>query len=272
MSPSVRPDGRSSKALWKNRSDTGRTAHFREVGAQRGVLTPGVRPVAPTSSGWPIWPVLDRARPCECHATTAQVTAAAVGVCWHHPRTEHLRLALCPQPRRPSAASCTIREDFQMAVGFLFLVLHKESEKKIKFSFWITRNKRSSSRCWSREHKMLCIRPSIQKYTKPKFKWRLVFSSLFCIRKVKLFKSFLFGLPELSRRSSRYWSREHKMLCNTAQYTKVYEIGPSSRMVREAALGRRGWDSATSDVERAIQQLIIGVSDRFGASWPSEPT
>ena len=31
------------------------------------------------------------------------------------------------------------------------------------------------------------------------------------------------------------------MLCNTAQYTKVYEIGPSSRVVREAALGRRGW-------------------------------
>ena len=31
------------------------------------------------------------------------------------------------------------------------------------------------------------------------------------------------------------------MLCNTAKYTKVYEIGPSSRMVREAALGRRGW-------------------------------
>ena len=47
------------------------------------------------------------------------------------------------QPRRPSAASRTIREDFQMAVGFLFLVLHKESETFLKFSFWITRNKRA---------------------------------------------------------------------------------------------------------------------------------
>ena len=47
------------------------------------------------------------------------------------------------QPRRPSAASRTTREDFQMAVGFLFLVLHKESETFLKFSFWITRNKRA---------------------------------------------------------------------------------------------------------------------------------
>ena len=47
------------------------------------------------------------------------------------------------QPRRPSAASRTIREDFQMAVGFLLLVLHKESESCFKFSFWITRNKRA---------------------------------------------------------------------------------------------------------------------------------
>ena len=68
-----------------------RTANFRAVGAQRGALTltPDVRPVAPTSIGWPIWHVLGRARPCECHATTAHVTAAAVGVCWHHhPRTD----------------------------------------------------------------------------------------------------------------------------------------------------------------------------------------
>jgi hypothetical protein len=43
----------------------------------------------------------------------------------------------------PSAASRTIREDFQMAVGFLFLVLHKESETFSKFSFWITRNTRA---------------------------------------------------------------------------------------------------------------------------------
>jgi hypothetical protein len=50
---------------------------------------------------------------------------------------------VAPQPRRPSAASRTIREDFQMAVGFLFLVLHKESETFLKVSFWITRNKRA---------------------------------------------------------------------------------------------------------------------------------
>ena len=34
---------------------------------------------------------------------------------------------VAPQPRRPGAASRTTREDFQMAVGFVFLVLHKES-------------------------------------------------------------------------------------------------------------------------------------------------
>ena len=33
-----------------------------------------------------------------------------------------------------------------------------------------------------------------------------------------------------------------------------------------------GWRSATSGVERAIRQLVIGISDRTGASWPSEPT
>ena len=71
----------------------------------------------------------------------------------------------------------------QMAVGFLFLVLHKESEIKKK----------------------------------------------------------LFVLRGISGRSSRYWSREHKILSYTAKYTKVYETGPSSRVVvREAALGRRG--------------------------------
>ena len=75
--PSVRPNGRSSKALWENRSDTGRTAHFRAVDAQRGALIPDVQPVAPTPIESPIWPVLDRARPCECHATIAHVTAAA---------------------------------------------------------------------------------------------------------------------------------------------------------------------------------------------------
>ena len=49
--------------------------------------------MAPTSNGWPIWPAIDRARPGECHGTSTHITAAAVGVCWHHPRPEHLRLA-----------------------------------------------------------------------------------------------------------------------------------------------------------------------------------
>ena len=64
---------------------------------QRAAPTPDVRPVAPISIGWPSWPTTtDRARPCECHGTITHVTAAAVvGVCWHHPRPEHLRLALC---------------------------------------------------------------------------------------------------------------------------------------------------------------------------------
>ena len=48
-----------------------------------------------------------------------------------------------PNPGAPSAASRTTREDFQMAVGFLFLVLHKESETFLKFPFWITKNKRA---------------------------------------------------------------------------------------------------------------------------------
>ena len=81
MSPSVRPDGRSSRGVCKTGSGTGRTVHFRAVDAQRAALTPDVRPVAPTSIGWPSWPAIDRARPCECHGTIAHVTAAAVGVC-----------------------------------------------------------------------------------------------------------------------------------------------------------------------------------------------
>ena len=40
-----------------------------------------VRPVAPTTIGWPIWPAIDRARPCECRGAITNVTAAAVGVC-----------------------------------------------------------------------------------------------------------------------------------------------------------------------------------------------
>ena len=39
----------------------------------------------------------DRTQPFECYATTAHVTASAVGVCWHHPQTEHVRLELCHQ-------------------------------------------------------------------------------------------------------------------------------------------------------------------------------
>ena len=45
------------------------------------------------------------------------------------------------------------------------------------------------------------------------------------------------------------------MLCNTAQYTKVYEIGPSSRMVREAALGRRGWVTRAAELTSDMQLL-----------------
>ena len=33
-----------------------------------------------------------------------------------------------------------------------------------------------------------------------------------------------------------------------------------------------GWHPATGGVERAIRQLIIGISHRISASWPSEPT
>ena len=91
LSRRVRTDSRVE--LCYKSFDTGRTAHFRAVGAQRAALTPDVRPVAPTSHGWSIWPAMDRARPGECHGTSTHVTAAAVNVCWHHPRPEHLRLA-----------------------------------------------------------------------------------------------------------------------------------------------------------------------------------
>ena len=40
-----------------------------------------VRPMAPTSSRWPIWPTIDHARPCKCHGTITRVTAAIMGVC-----------------------------------------------------------------------------------------------------------------------------------------------------------------------------------------------
>ena len=81
-----------------------RTVHFRAVAAQRGALTPDVRPVAPASVGCPIWPAIDHARPCECHATTTHITAAVEGVCWHHPQPERLRLALCNLCRRMCAS------------------------------------------------------------------------------------------------------------------------------------------------------------------------
>ena len=41
---SVRPDGRPSRGACKTGSDTGRTAHFRAVCAQRGALKPDARP------------------------------------------------------------------------------------------------------------------------------------------------------------------------------------------------------------------------------------
>ena len=81
MVPSVCPDGRPSKLVWKISFDTGRAAHFRAVAAQRGALTQDVRAMAPTSSRWPIWPDTDHARPCKCHGTMVHVTAAATGVC-----------------------------------------------------------------------------------------------------------------------------------------------------------------------------------------------
>ena len=46
-----------------------------------------------------------------------------------------IRLLKLAQPRRPGAASRTTREDFQMAVGFVFLVLHKESNFFLRFLF-----------------------------------------------------------------------------------------------------------------------------------------
>ena len=96
----MRPDGRPSRGVCKIGSDTGRTVHFRAVCAQRGALKPDVRPWRRHMIGWPIWPAIDLARPCECHATTTHVTAAVEGVCWHHPRPERHRLALCHLCRR----------------------------------------------------------------------------------------------------------------------------------------------------------------------------
>ena len=72
MPPSVRPDGRPSRGVCKIGSDTGQTVHFRAVCAQRGALKPDVRPWRRHMIGWPIWPAIDLARPCECHATTTR--------------------------------------------------------------------------------------------------------------------------------------------------------------------------------------------------------
>ena len=90
MSPSVRPDERSSKALWENCSDTGRTAHFRAVGAQRGAPTPDVRPVSGADINRMANLACPRPRPtvCECRATIAHVTAAAVDVWLVAPSTD----------------------------------------------------------------------------------------------------------------------------------------------------------------------------------------
>ena len=44
-------------------------------------FTAHVRPMAPASSRWPIWPAIDHARLCKCHGIITHVTAAAVGVC-----------------------------------------------------------------------------------------------------------------------------------------------------------------------------------------------
>ena len=103
---SVRPDGRSSRGVCKIGSDTGRTAHFQAVCAQREALKPDARPWPWRRHmiGWPIWPAIDLARPCECHATTTHLTAAVEGACWHHPRPERLRLALCNLCRRTCAS------------------------------------------------------------------------------------------------------------------------------------------------------------------------
>ena len=102
-----------------------------------------------------------------------------------------------------------------MAVGFLFLILHKEDESKIVF----------------------------------------------------------FLLPGISGRSSQYWSREHKILSYTAQYTKVYETGPSSRVVREAALGRRGWGVPIMSAEATLGFCPICLKSlaRLGAVTLARP-
>ena len=126
--------------------DTGRTAHFRAVAAQRGALTPDVRPVAPASAGCQIWPAIDHARSCECHATTTHITAAVEGVCWHYPRPERLRLALCHLCRR-MCASQTIYWDMTSSrrelalgadVGCLVLSWNHQKSTRASWSWCVT--------------------------------------------------------------------------------------------------------------------------------------
>ena len=88
------------RGVCKIGSDTGRTVHFRAVGAQRGALKPDVRPWRRHMIGWPIWPAIDLARPCECHATTT------------HSRPERLRLALLCHLCRRTCDSPTSYWDF----------------------------------------------------------------------------------------------------------------------------------------------------------------
>ena len=126
-------------------SGTGRTAHFRAVCVQRGALKqPEVRPWRRHMIGWPIWPAIDLARPCECHATTTHVPAAVEGVCWHHPRPERPRLALCHLCRR-MCASQTIywdvspsRRELALGADGGCLVLSRNHSKSTRASWCVT--------------------------------------------------------------------------------------------------------------------------------------
>ena len=73
---------------WSNRALSSSVCSKRSTQTRRPAMAParGRRHMI----GWPIWPVIDLARPCECHATTTHVTAAIEGVCWHHSRPERL--------------------------------------------------------------------------------------------------------------------------------------------------------------------------------------
>ena len=141
MSPSVRPDGRPSRGVRKNSSGTGRTAHFRAVGAQRAALTPDVRPVAPTTIGGPIWPAIDRARPCECHGAITHVTGprswVSVGTVLHgqnsyswHPATGGRWCRTCDSPTHYWDFSSNRRELALVGADEECLVLSWNHSKK----------------------------------------------------------------------------------------------------------------------------------------------